>query len=80
MSFCFIIHFFVPLDLLCSLPPYKYAYAFALSAVNSVIIFPPNSSLKIPGTFLLTPIGRVLLSFLLQLDVSNHFLTSLEIS
>ena len=65
MSFCFITHFFVPLDFLCSLPSSsKYEYAFALSATNSVIIFPPNSSLKRPGTFLFLPIGRGLLSFL----------------
>ena len=52
MSFCFITHFFVPLNFLCSLPPSsKYEYAFALSATNSVIIFPPNLSLKRPGIF-----------------------------
>ena len=58
-------HFFVPLAFLCSLPSSsKYAYAFGLSATTSVIIFPPNSSLKRPGTFLFLPIGRGLLSFL----------------
>ena len=81
MSFCFITHFFVPLDFLCLLPQScKYAYAFALRATNSVIIFPPKSFLKRPGTILFTSIGTGPLSFLLQLDVSNHFLTSLEIS
>ena len=81
MSFCFITHLFVPLDFLRSLQSsYKYKYAFGLSAKNSVIIFPPNSSLKRPGTFLFLPIGRSLLSFKSQLDVSNYFSTSLEIS
>ena len=70
MVFCFITHLFLPLDILCSLPQSsKYAYAFPLSAANCFIIFPPNSSLKRPGAFLLE-----------QLDASNHFLTSLEIS
>ena len=66
MSFCFITHFFLHLDFLCSLPSSsKYKYAFGLSAKNSVIIFPPNSSLKRRGTFLFLPIGRGILSFLL---------------
>ena len=42
----------------------KYEYAFDLSAANSIIIFPPNSSLNRPGTFLFLPIGRGFLSFL----------------
>ena len=74
MSFCFITQFFVPLNFLCSLPPSsKYAYVFTLSATNSAIIFPPNVSVKRPGTFLFLSIGRGLLSFLLQLDGSKIF-------
>ena len=57
-----------------------YAYAFALSATTSVIIFPPNPSLKRPGIFLFLPIRSGLLSFSSQLDVSNHLSKSLEIS
>ena len=58
-------HFFVPLAFLCSVSSSNlYAYDFALSAQNSVKIFPPNSSLKRPITFLFLPIGRGLLSFL----------------
>ena len=64
MSFCFITHLFAPLDFLCSLPlSSKYDYAFGLSATISVIISPPNSSLKRPRTFLFLPIGRGLYHF-----------------
>ena len=74
-------HVFVPLAFLCSLQlSSKYEYVFGLSATNCVIIFPPNSSLKSPGTFLFFLIGRGILSFLLKLEVSNHFSASLEIS
>ena len=49
----FITHFFVTLAFLCLLPSsIKYAYALASSVTNSVIIFPPNSSLKILITLL----------------------------
>ena len=66
MIFCFITHFFVPLAFLCLLQlSSKYEYVFGLSATKSVIIFPLNSSLKRPGTFLFFPIGRGILSFLL---------------
>ena len=42
----------MPLGFLCSLQSSsKYEYVFGLSAKNSVIIFPPNSSLKRPGIF-----------------------------
>ena len=65
MSFCFITQLFAPLDFLCSLPSSsKHEYAFDLSAITSVVIFPPNSSLKRPGTFLFLSIGIGLLSFL----------------
>ena len=65
MSFCFITHLLVPLDFLCSLPSSsKYANAFGLSVTTSIIISPPNSSLKRPGTFLFLPIGIGRLSFL----------------
>ena len=67
-------YFFVPLAFLCSLSSsIKYAYAFALSAQNSIIIFPPNSSLKRPITYLFLPIGSSLTSFISKLEVSNHF-------
>ena len=57
-------HFFVLLALLCSLPSsIKYAHVFGLSTTTSTIVFPPNSSLKAPGTFLFLAIGRDLLSF-----------------
>ena len=66
MIFCFMVHLFVPLPFLCSLQlSSKYEYVFGLSATNAVIIFPPNSSLKRPSTFLFVPIGRGILSFLL---------------
>ena len=58
----------------------KYAHVFGLTATTSVIIFPPNSSLKRPGTFLFSPIGRGLLSFLSKLNASNHLLTIPAIS
>ena len=57
-------HFFGPLALLCTLPSsFIYAYALALSAQNSVMIFLPNSSLNYPIIFLFIPIGNGLLSF-----------------
>ena len=65
MIFCVIAHFFVPLAFLFSLQlSPKYEYVFRLSATNSVIIFPPKSSLKRPGTFLFFPIGKGILPFL----------------
>ena len=71
----------MPLAFLWSLPSScKYAYVFGLNVITYIIIFPPNSSLKRPGTFLIFPIERGLLSFLSKLDASNHFSTSLEIS
>ena len=46
-----------------SLPSYlKYVHVFA-SATTSIIVFPPNSSLKRPGTFLFSLIGSGLLLF-----------------
>ena len=58
-------HFLVPLAFLCSMQSsVKYAYVFGLIATISIILFPPNSSLKRPGIFLFLPIGRGLLSFL----------------
>ena len=81
MSLCFMTHFFVPLAFLCSLPSsIKYTHVFGLSATSSTKIFPPNSSLKRPGTFLFLPTGSGLLSLSSYLCVSNHFSTSLEIS
>ena len=60
----FTMHFFVPLAFVCSASSFNfYAYALALSAQNSTMLFPPNSSLKRPITFLFLPIGRGLLSF-----------------
>ena len=54
-------HFFVSLAFLTSLSsPIKYECAFALSAQNSYIIFPPNSYLNNLIIFLFLPIGRVL--------------------
>ena len=55
----------------------KHAHVFGLKATTSTIIFPPNSSLKRPGTFLFLPIGRGLLSFSAELhspelDLSNQ--------
>ena len=61
----FTMHFFVPLAFLCSVSSSNlYAYALTLSAQNSTMLFPPNSSLKRPITFLFLPIGRGLLSIL----------------
>ena len=55
--------FYVSLAFLCSLSSsIKYAYVFALSPTNSFIIFPPNSSLKRPITFLFLPVGSSPLS------------------
>ena len=63
MVLSFITHFFVPLDFFTSLlSSIKYECVFALSAQNSFIIFPPNSSLNNPITFLFLPNGRGLLS------------------
>ena len=73
--------FFVPLALLCTLPSsVLYPYAFALSAINLVITFPPSSSLKRPITFLFLPMGNGLLSFLSYADLPNYFSTSPTIS
>ena len=64
MILCFITHFFVPLAFFFSLSSsIKHAYVLALSAQNSFIIFPPNSSLNKPITFLFLPIRSGLLSF-----------------
>ena len=58
-------HFLAPLAFLCSIPSsVEYAYVFGLIATTSIIIFPPNSSLKRPGIFLFLSIRRGLLSFL----------------
>ena len=68
----FTMHFFVPLAFLISVSSSNlYAYAFALSTQNSRMLFRPNSSLKRPITFLFLPIGRGLLSFLPEFDVSS---------
>ena len=49
----FITHFFVPLAFFCTLPSsIIYAHLFCLSATTPAKIFPPNLSLKTPGTFL----------------------------
>ena len=62
---------FFLLHIICSLGSFfsmsssnKNAYVFVLSAQNYFIIFPFNSSLNIPITFLFIPMGKGFLSFL----------------
>ena len=55
---------FCSFSFLCSLPSsIKYAHVFGLSATTSTIIFPPNSSLKRPGTFLFLSLEVVFYRF-----------------